>query len=439
VRRSIAIAAAVAAMLAGAAGIVACGTDNPPSDDLNGEGRTIKVWLMVDAESAWKNVVDEANARFKAATGADVNVEYQQWGNRYARTDAALSGTGGPDVFEMGNTDAPRYVFQGAFAPIDTGKFENSNSWLTGLSAPCTLDGAVYCVPYYAGARVLIYRTDLLQASGLNPPTTYEELLSAMSKLQADNAANRNFGAFYMPGAYWYAAMAWVYGEGGQIATKDANGRWTATLSTPDGLAGLQKWAELQRTYSKGDPTKDENDQAAIFAQGHAAFLYGNGWEVAAVQSMRQDSNDPNSPLVDSPVKGKVAAVPMPGASADLGMPTFLGGSTLGVGVHSQNRALAQEWIRIFTDTQSQQGLVAKGALPNTTTLLEQASQQPGNEATALAAKNSWFVPMSENWSLVESQGVLQTMLRDITTGNKTVQEAAAWADAEITKILNGG
>lgn len=432
-RRKIAVAAAVAALLAGTA---ACGDDAPTTDD-NGAGKTIKVWLMVDAQSSWQNVVDEANARFKEETGADVKIEYQQWGNRYTRTDAALAGNDVPDVFEMGNTDAPRYVFLGAFAPIDTSKFENSSTWLTGLSDPCTLDGVVYCVPYYAGARVLIYRTDLLDAAGVEPPKTYDELLAAADKLQAANTADPNFGAFYMPGAYWYAAMGWVYGEGGQIATKDASGKWTGTLSDAKSLAGLQKWADLQKKYSKGDPTKDENDQDAIFAQGESAFLYGNGWELGVVQTQKADPNDPDSATVDSAIKGKVASVPMPGASADAPMPTFLGGSTLGVAYHSPNKDLAQEWIKIFTDTQSMNGLIAKGALPNSTSLLDAAAAVAGNEATALAAKKSWFVPMSPNWSLVESQGVLQTMLRDITTGNKTVEAAAAEADAQITEILN--
>jgi N,N'-diacetylchitobiose transport system substrate-binding protein len=60
-----------------------------------------------------------------------------------------------------------------------------------------------------------------------------------------------------------------------------------------------------------------------------------------------------------------------------------------------------------------------------------------GNEATALAAKNSWFVPMAPKWADVESQNVLQQMLRDIATGTKKVPDAAKWADDQIAKILN--
>jgi N,N'-diacetylchitobiose transport system substrate-binding protein len=437
VRRQIAIAAALAATLAAAA---ACSSNTPATSDANaldGTGKTVKVWLMVDAESGWKDVVDKATERFKAETKADVKVEYQQWANRYTRLDTALAGSDAPDVVELGNTDMPKYVFNGAFAEIETSKFENSSTWLKGLSDPCTLDGKTYCVPYYAGARVLIYRTDLLEKSGLKPPTTYAELIAAADKLKADNASDPNFAAFYMAGANWYAAMAWVYGEGGSIATKGSDGKWAGALSSAKSVAGLQKWADLQKNYSKGDPTKDENDQDAIFAQGHAAFLYGNGWEAGAVQSQKADPNDPNSANVDTAVKGKIGSVPLPGASAGVGLPSFLGGSAIAVTGKSTQKALAQEWVKIFTDTQSQEGLIAKGALPNATSLLDKAAAVKGNEATALAAKNSWFVPMAPKWADVESNNVLQQMLRDIATGTKTVPVAAKWADDQIAKILN--
>jgi N,N'-diacetylchitobiose transport system substrate-binding protein len=131
-------------------------------------------------------------------------------------------------------------------------------------------------------------------------------------------------------------------------------------------------------------------------------------------------------------VKGKVASAPLPG------IPSFLGGSNLGVAGKSKNQALAAEWIKTFTDTKAQEALLAKGVLPNATNLLDKAAAVKGNEATALAAKSSWFVPMAEKWADVEKAGVLQQMLRDVVTGKKSVADATMWADAEIAKILNG-
>ena len=395
---------------------------------------------MVDAQTGWPAVVDAASAKFKADTGADVVVEYQQWGNHLTKLDATLAGTDVPDVIELGNTEATKYVFNGAFADLSTKKssFDNSSTWLTGLSAPCESAGKTYCVPYYAGARVLMYRTDLFTAAGLQPPTSYDELVADAATLQAKNAADTKFSAFYMPGKYWYAAMSWVYGNGGQIAKQGSDGKWTGTLSDPASQAGLQKWADLAKQYSKGDPTKDENDQDAIFAQGHSAMMYGNGWELGVVQSQPSDPNDPKSTPVDSVVKGKVATIPLPGFTAGKSLPSFLGGSDLGVTAKSKNQALATEWVKDFTSTARQQEILAKGGLPNATALLDQAAQVKGNEATALAAKSSWFVPNAPKWADVEKGNILQQMLVDIVTGKKTVAEATKAADTEIAKILNG-
>jgi len=444
VKRQIAVAAALAATLVGAAACGSSGGGSTPtstkssSTALSGAGKTLKVWLMVDAQSGWPQAVADANAMFTKQTGAQVDVEYQQWTNHLTKVDTTLAGSDVPDVMELGNTEEPKYVFGGAFADLSASvsKFDNSSTWLSGLSGPCQVDGKTYCIPYYAGARVLIYRTDLFKKAGLKPPTTYAELLSDAATLQKDNASKKGFSAFYMPGRYWYAGMSFVYGAGGTIANKNGD-QWAGNLESAQSEAGLQQWATLAQKYSHGDPTKTEADQDAIFAQGNAAMLYGNGWELGAVQSQPKDPNKAGSPLVATAIKGKVAAVPLPGADASSPMPSFLGGSDLAVTAKSQNQALATQWIEDYTSTAIQQELIAKGVLPNATALLPQAAQQPGGAAAATAAQKSWFTPAAPNWANVESANVLPQMLQNIVTGKQTVDQAAKAADVQITKILN--
>jgi len=434
VKRRIAVAAALAATLLGAA---ACGTSSD-SDDVttsasgavSGAGKTVKVWLMVDAESSWKNVVDDATKRFTAATGAQVNIEYQQWANHLTKLDATLAGSDVPDVVELGNTEFSKYVFNGGFTALNKTDFENSDSWLTGLSGACELDGKTYCVPYYAGARVMIYRTDLFKSAGISAaPTTYADFLADADKLAAAKKSDSKFGPVYMP-TNWYAAMSWVKATGGDIAVKNGD-KWEGQLEQPKSIEGLQRWIDLVKKYSKADPAKDENDQAAIFSQGEAGIFYGNTWEKGAAEQVKKDPNDPNSKLVNTKVFGKLATAPMPET------PSFLGGSNLGVTEKSANKALAAQWIKYFTDSTSMQGLIEKGVLPNSTALLDKAAAQKGSEAAAAAAKSSWFTPNAEKWADVEKATVMQQMLRDILTGKKSTADAAKWADGQINTILN--
>ena len=135
---------------------------------------SITVWLQVDAQSGWPGVVAAANAAFqKQHPGVDVNVQYQNWGTHLGKFDATLAGGNTPDVIEMGNTEMTKYMAAGAFQDLSSSKatFDNSSNWLEGLAASGRYNGKLYGVPYYAGSRVVTYRTDLFRGAGVKTPT----------------------------------------------------------------------------------------------------------------------------------------------------------------------------------------------------------------------------------------------------------------------------
>jgi N,N'-diacetylchitobiose transport system substrate-binding protein len=398
----------------------------------NGAGKTISVWLQSDAQKGWPAVVDQANQRFEQATGAKVNVQWQQWSNYTTKLDSTFAGNSGiPDVVELGNTQTASYIAGGAFADLTSAKsqFENSGTWLQGLADSGTSpDGKLQAVPYYAGSRVVIYRKDLFQKAGITAaPTTLEQLYSDLDKVKAANASDPNFSTFYMPGKNWYAAMSFVYGTGGTIAAQQG-GKWQGGLESPQAQQGLAQWQRLATQYSVGGATKDESDQDAIMAQGHVAAILGNGWELGSVI----DKKTGNPALAP-----KLGTFPLPGATPGKYTPSFLGGSDLAVPEKSANVGLGAEWIKIFTDTESQTAL-AKFAIPNTTSLLKvYEGQAQANQSTGEAAKDTWFVPNTPNWANVESNNILQNALESIATKKSSIDAAAKSADAQIAKTLN--
>src|SRR5919201_5877745 len=162
----------------GACGIIvalltaACGTASPTSS----QPTTLTVWLMNG--SAPKSVVDGVNADFKAAhPNTNVKVEIQQWSNITTKLDTAYAGSNPPDVVELGNTLVAKYANAGALKQLKQSSFENSSTWLKSLTESCTFNGKLYCVPYYAGSRAVIYRKDMFDAAGLKPPTSMAGLL----------------------------------------------------------------------------------------------------------------------------------------------------------------------------------------------------------------------------------------------------------------------
>ena len=123
----------------------------------------------------------------------DVNVtfERQQWTGIVEKLTTALSSSDSPDVVELGNTQAQAFEAAGALKDLTDKKADlGGDDLLQSLVEAGTYDGKFYGVPYYAGARVVIYRKDLFEKSGIAIPTTIDEMLAAGEKLKADNAVD---------------------------------------------------------------------------------------------------------------------------------------------------------------------------------------------------------------------------------------------------------
>jgi N,N'-diacetylchitobiose transport system substrate-binding protein len=383
------------------------------------QANKLTVWLQVDAQSGWPDVVAAANQQFQSAhPGWTVDVQYQNWGDHLQKFDATLAGGNTPDVIEMGNTEMTKYMAAGAFADLTSLKssFDNSSSWLKGLAASGAYGGKVYGVPYYAGSRVVTYRTDLYKKAGIKKlPTSLAQFTSDAAKLAAHNKT-KGFSPVYIAGTDWYFAMAFVYDFGGKIATT-SHGKWVGTLASPKSIQGLTAFKNFFLAASQASKTTDEThpNPYDVYAQGQAASIVGPSWF---------------SCCVGKQYGAVTAQFVMPSHIAGQAMPGFLGGSDLAVPAPSANKALAADWIKDFTSTSSEQGLRAKGNIPNATNLL-------GNSVNERAAARSWFVPAAKHWVDVENGNILRNMLSQILTGKLSIKQAAASASDNIASVLN--
>ena len=377
----------------------------------------ITVWLQVDAQTGWPDVVAAANQQFQSRhPGASVDVQYQAWPDHLQKFDATLAAGNAPDVIEMGNTEMTKYMAAGAFANIsgDRSSFANSRNWLKGLTASSTYNGKLYGVPYYAGSRVVTYRTDLFKKYGLAVPRSLKQFAAGAKKLMR-KTHQKGFSSVYIAGTDWYSAMSFVYDYGGQIATQ-RGGKWVGTLNSPKARAGLAAYKRFFQAASRASKTTTETrpNPYDVYAQGQAASMLGPAWFSCCVGKFKD-------------VTGQFV---MPSHTKGLTMPGFLGGSDLAIPATSSQKTLAKDWIRIFTSTASEKALQAKGNIPNATNLL-------GNSINERAATRSWFVPTAKHWVDVENANTLRTMLARILTGRSSVKQAANWADDNIELTLN--
>jgi N,N'-diacetylchitobiose transport system substrate-binding protein len=409
-RRSIVALCLVAVVAAAIAAATSGATKNATAS-------SITVWLQIDAQSGWPDVVAAANQQFQSDhPGTTVNVQYQTWGTHLQKFDTTLAGGGGPDVIEMGNTEMTKYMAAGAFADLQKSTFDNSATWLKGLAASGSFGGKTYGVPYYAGSRVITYRSDLFKKAGISKlPATTAEYAADAKKLLAKNP-KKGFSPIYIAGTDWYVAMGFVFDYGGGIATQ-ISGKWKGLLDSPKSIAGLTAYKNFFLATSRASKTTDEThpNPYDVYAQGQAASIVGPSWF---------------SCCVGAKYKGATAQFVMPGHIKGQSIPGFLGGSDLAVPVTTSNKSLAADWIKDFTSTSSEKALQAKGNIPNATNLL-------GASVNERAAARSWFVPTAKHWVDVENGNILRNMLAQILSGKLSIQQAASSASDNIASVLN--
>jgi N,N'-diacetylchitobiose transport system substrate-binding protein len=384
-------------------------------------GHTLTVWLQVDAQNGWPTLVAQANSAFESAhPGWTVNVQYQQWSDHLQKFDATIAGNDTPDVIEMGNTEMTAYMAANAFTNLGSVKsqFANSGKWLSGLKASSTYNGKLFGVPYYAGSRVITYRTDLFKKAGFKKaPTSLSQFQGELTKVGKMEKHVKGFAPLYVGGEDWYTALSFVYDYGGSIAVK-SHGKWVGTLASKKSIAGLNRFkAFFKATQPKASATLDGTAPFpyTVFSQGRTAANYGPAWYAGLTG--KKYKNTTGQFVMPSHIKGKA-------------MPGFLGGSDLAVPAQSGSKTEAEAWIADFTSTSIEKGLEAKGNIPNATNLL-------GNSVNERAAARSWFVPQAAHWVDVENGNILKTMLAQILTGRLSVKQAAQVADSNIAQTLN--
>jgi N,N'-diacetylchitobiose transport system substrate-binding protein len=384
-------------------------------------GNTLTVWLQVDAQNGWPDIVAAANNTFENShPGWHVSIQYQQWNDHLQKFDQTIAGNDTPDVIEMGNTDMTAYMASGEFANLGAYKssFDNSSKWLAGLTASATYKNKLYGVPYYAGSRVITYRSDLFKKAGFTkPPKSMAKFQSELVKVGKMERHVKGFAPLYVGGEDWFTALGFVFDYGGSIA-KYSHGKWHGMLASKNSLRGLRRFkAFFDATQTKSTANLDGTNPFpyTVYSQGRTAANYGPAWYTCCTG--KKYKNVTKQFVMPSHIKGK----PIPG---------FLGGSDLAVPIQSNAQAQARAWIADFTSTANEKALEQKGNIPNATNLL-------GSSVNERAAARSWFVPQAKHWVDVQTGNILKTFLAQMLTGHLSVKKAAQVADQNIAQTLN--
>lgn len=232
-------------------------------------------FLMQALEAAqWQGIVEEFEAQ-----NPDIDIEIIEGPNATnlvedLYTSSFLLGDSPYDLVYMDIVWVPKFAAAGWLMDLsDRVSQEDLNDFLTADVEGGSYEGGLYRMPFRSDAGMLYYRTDLLEEAGVEPPETFEELVTISQQLQEAGAADWG----YVWQGRQYEGLAAMFVE----ILEGFGGYWVNPETLEVGLdqpAAIQAVDFLRNTIEQGiSPdgvtTYQEEEARRLFQSGEAVFM----------------------------------------------------------------------------------------------------------------------------------------------------------------------
>ncbi|MDO4322342.1 MAG: extracellular solute-binding protein [Lachnospiraceae bacterium] len=215
----------------------------------------------------WAGFVEDFNAD---NPGINLNVEVVSWNDIYTVVNTRLANGQAPDILNIDvfadyQADdlllpAQDYVSEETYAKMYESFLEQSE-----------IDGTIWAVPDLASARALYYNADILEAAGVEVPTTWEELTAACEAIKAYDDSIYPWGIDMTTDEGQAAFAYYTWNNGGGFV--DENGDWA--LNSPENVEAIEYAIGLVNSgYTNSDPANDTRyDLQDMFGAGQIAMV----------------------------------------------------------------------------------------------------------------------------------------------------------------------
>ena len=152
-----------------------------------------------------------------------------------------------------------------------------------------TIDGKVMAVAFMANAQHLVYRKDVLEEIGVEPPKTYEDMLAAAKMIREKGIMEHPVGGAYAAG--WNLAQEFVnmyLGHGGEFYNP---GTAEVAINNEKGVAALEMMKALSDYMNPDFLTHDSNATSAEWEAGNVALM--NMWGSRTGRLMDAEGSTP--------------------------------------------------------------------------------------------------------------------------------------------------
>ena len=215
----------------------------------------------------WDNFVKE----FKSAyPNIDLTVEVVSWNDIYTKVNTRIANGQAPDIL---NIDVfADYQADGLLLPAkDFVSEETYAKMYPAFLEQSNVDGTIWAIPDLASARAMYYNADILEAAGVEVPTTWEELTAACEAIKAYDSSIYPWGIDMTTDEGQAAFAYYTWNNGGGFV--DANGEWA--LNSAENVEAIEYAIGLVNAgYTNTDPANDTRYALQdMFGAGQVAMM----------------------------------------------------------------------------------------------------------------------------------------------------------------------
>jgi len=398
------------------------------SSSSSGSSKTLTYWASNQGTSLEndKVVLAPELAKFQQQTGVKVNLQVIGWPDLLNKILGATTSGQGPDVLNIGNTWAASLQATGAFMPFDSTALTaigGQDKFVpTAFATGGALGKAPTSVPLYGLVYGLYYNKKMFADAGLKPPTTWQELQAAATKLT--DPTKKQYGMVLEGGSYTESVhFAFIFGRQNGGQPFDSSGK--ATFTSDGMVNGVKQYVDLVGKDKVVNPSdvqyKNGPEAPGDFAKGKAAMLMSQNNADNTLQADGMKSTEYGVVPIPAPS-------PLPAAGKDVA--SFVAGINLSIFKNTKNQDAALKFVNFMTSPAEQAILdkpftalpVIKGGTVNFTDNLAEANAF----AQVLATK-------AEPLPLIPAESAFETNVGNAVNG--LLAQAATGKDVSTSDI----
>ena len=371
---------------------------------------TINFWHHYSAQSAEnETLMNDLIPKFESENpGIKVNAVSHEWAELHDKILVSASSQSLPDVARLDIAWLPEFQQMGVLVALDQEMpdfSEVAGTLLDSALSTANIGGSYYALPLNTNSKILFYNTAMLEAAGVEVPTTMDEWVEAVRKLSGTNANGQQIWGWNEPALSGWNICPFIWSFGGSLTDEEQTVA-TGYINSPETVKAVETFAMLVQEGALTGFNSGDIPMTDGFGTGRYAMMLEGPWKTAELAGAYPD------------VAYGTAYMP----AGEGGSISVLGGEDIAM-FNTANREAAWKFMQFMTGEYAETAMAKCGQIPVNKAALESDTVKNADYAPYIQAiETAKARPTVAAWSEMDNE--LTNAMTAVVNGEKTAQEA---------------